>query len=417
MNKINHSLKLGIIESLLLALSSFFRINLFVIYNIIEKIRKSTFRFLILNVNPNNIILNFFNKNKLLKSSLILWDFLNSYNITEDDDQYKLIINIAKTKPTFFEMKSNLLLSYSFVFQSLGLYRFALILENIYIEKVLYTQKTSLSEAVNFVKLTIYGNSLLDDFLFKHKLEKVFPADKLMSIRREFWKDNTHKVKSVFIGPLINVSNYKPNNPTNSLIIPNPTEKLVKSIMNGLLEQEIVFAFREIRSLKSFSRESLEFILKRKLILEKPNPLRFIIFKFIHLKLIDKLQKKGSDVIWNDYELNYIVFNGLPFYVHSILINSIENNLFVTLDGINFFAEKEIYSASYRYALKSINEFSKSELKKFNNELADHNLISNYRLLKTMEYNKQFLCSTSVEPYINFSISDYSSRLETILRN
>lgn len=418
MNKINLNLKLNNFQIAILRISSFFRFNLFIVFSVMEKYDKKIFRFI-----KFNLILGILSDKKSFISnsscdfSREIWTFLLSQHIAYDPLEYDIFLSRVIRNEKNIKIPYNQLIRLSYVSQSLGLYRLAELIERRYINLTIYGNKTSIGMIINFIKLIVFESASFDEFVKLHRLEKIIPYDKLLRINNALFSNTEPQSKSKFIGPLIDQDNFKfIHFNVNQLIIPNPTEDFIQFLRLNTVNYEFIFSFREIQTLYSFSIESLTFILKHSLVLEKSSVGRFCLTQFFHFKIFKKIDFDNTRIVWNEYEMNYLIFNGLPFYIHSLIINSLLTNNLIILDGVNFYLEKELYSPKYRFAQKKLNSFSDKEIKKFNFEMADHNLISNFRLLKKIIYHGKTLQSESIKPYLKLNILNYASKIEENFR-
>lgn len=418
MNKINPNLKLNNFQIAILRISSFFRFNLFIVFSVMEKYDKKITR--LIKLNP---ILGIFNDKKSFISnsscdlSREIWAFLLSQHIDYNPLEYDIFLSRLTRNEKNIKIPYNQLIRLSYVSQSLGLYRLAELIERRYINLTIYGNKTSISMIINFIKLIVFESESFDEFVKLHRLEKTIPYDKLLKINNTFFSNKEAKSKSTFIGPLIEHDNFKHLEfTTEELIIPHPTEDFIKYLRENKLKYDLTFSFRNIELLYEFSSESLNFILNNNLVLEKQRSLKFFFAKFFHSKIFKKINTNNTRILWNEYEFNYLIINGLPFHVHSLIINSLFKNNFVVIDGVNFYLEKKIYSASYRFPHKDLNNFSKQDLEKFNFGMADHNLISNFRLIKKIAHQSKLFQSDEVISYLELSVFDYSKKIEFNLR-
>lgn len=414
---INYEILLNKLERLMLHLSLKLHLPIYILNLKILKVQKKIIlkRFLrALKSNDNT------------STYKILRNILKGFELNEafEDFLFKKFVNFYCYKPetrdlTQFNTGSIKIVEYdykllilSFLLQNIGEFKLQLKIELDFIDYLNTNRKNTIRNLLFFIQINLIESENFITFITQNNYHRLIPKD-LVELCKE--NNNISQVKSsekdaLFIGPMNSDFNGFDNH-CKALLVPNPTKLMIDSL-NSFNDYELFFFYRSSLINSEIVNAIKDLKNKPVIILEKNN----VIMDFFRLEKMKfkRLQKKlpNFKFKFQKYSINYVTFNGINFYLPSIILNNLKDFKSVSLTGVSFFVKEVNYSPEYISSRKINENDITNNLEFLLNNYSNHNLIQNFLLLKKLIRLKKIIPLGVSSEVLSLSPLEYSSALE-----
>jgi hypothetical protein len=358
------------------------------------------------------------------------FDFLKAYYVEElfDIKSYDLLIeSIDDLNNSSIKNIHLLYAKLIYLFNSVGGYRAVVLLEEILENKIISLNKHNYITITLIMKISLTrleakkGLSAIKSTYIKYFYNSRFLLITKHSLLHQGKKD------AGIIGPNSIIKSIVFNENTDYFLV-KPTREVFRQLLSHLGEELMKFSFilcyRDWDSLRKLDITQAN-SLSARICLEKRNPvlgfvdfIRNIVFRINNHIRFTKFE-------FNKYINNYLLLTGQPTHVQSIVINYLERYSRMKIYGIDFFTGYITYSPQYYENLDEnylnniniINKSSVSEIRRFKSGMAEHNLISNFKLIKRFHNDGLIIGDELFNSVIKNDALDYASLLENKYNN
>ena len=275
-----------------------------------------------------------------------------------------------------------------------------------------FEPKKSLLNIILFIQLNLIGDNQLSHFLHLNKLTSIIPKDLVLLSKNlnDFDRHNVSNEEAIFIGPMADVNDLKLYL-DKTMLLPNPTLKTLETISNFNSLKSYLF-FRNPRIEDSIINPIKRINFKPTIILEKNNAfLDFLRLMHLKNKMSIRILSKYS-FLFHKYTYNYVTFNGINFFLASIILNNFNSFKVIKVTGVSFFTSNSNYNNDYiKDRLINENDIQKNIIWLLNN-YSNHNLIQNFILLKKLYKLKIIEPIGYSKDVLSLSFQEYAEALE-----
>jgi hypothetical protein len=300
----------------------------------------------------------------------------------------------------------------SYFLQNIGEYKLQLKLESEIEDFLNFEPKKSLLNIILFIQLNLIGDNQLSHFLHLNKLTSIIPKDLVLLSKNlnDFDRHNVSNEEAIFIGPMADVNDLKLYL-DKTMLLPNPTLKTLETISNFNSLKSYLF-FRNPRIEDSIINPIKRINFKPTIILEKNNAfLDFLRLMHLKNKMSIRILSKYS-FLFHKYTYNYVTFNGINFFLASIILNNFNSFKVIKVTGVSFFTSNSNYNNDYiKDRLINENDIQKNIIWLLNN-YSNHNLIQNFILLKKLYKLKIIEPIGYSKDVLSLSFQEYAEALE-----
>lgn len=211
-----------------------------------------------------------------------------------------------------------------------------------------------------------------------------------------FLNINNSKTKHLLIlGPLRQTINF--THISKDVAIVKPVISEIEELKNSSLMSNVYLYFNTIKNKLSFNESNFVYV---------KSDTKESIKSFTNIKNLEIIDKYNNELL----------FNGYPMHLQRVLIERSINSTHqkFNLMYFNFYLDDKVYSEKYFSSIKSLSHTNHDERRVYIYRLAWHNLISNFRLSKSL-YTKNVILKTKyTNKILNLSTKEYAKKLEKL---